>query len=44
MSFNARLRGTPSASAVSIGVGNREVILIAIVVIPFYISESIIPI
>jgi hypothetical protein len=44
MSFAARLRGTPRASAVSIGVGNREVILIAIVLNSFYSFESIIPI
>src|SRR6202049_650681 len=37
MSFAARRRGTPKASAVSIGVGNREVILIAIVLNSSYI-------
>jgi hypothetical protein len=44
MSFAARLRGTPKASAVSIGVGNREVILIAIALNSSYIFESLIPI
>jgi hypothetical protein len=44
MSLAARLRGTPMASAVSIGVGNREVILIAIALNSSYIFESIIPI
>jgi uncharacterized membrane protein (DUF485 family) len=44
MSFAARLRGTPKASAVSIGVGNREVILIAMVLNSSYIFDWIIPI
>ncbi len=44
MSFNARLRGTPNLSAVSIGVANREVILIAIVLSSSYILKPIIPI
>jgi hypothetical protein len=44
MSFIARLRGTPNLSAVSIGVANRDVILIAMVVSSSYIFKPMNPI